>query len=60
MTRSIAALEDRLGLQLFIRTTRRVSLTPAGADYAAEVDPLFQTLVRPTETLRERHGDKAG
>ncbi|WP_420006714.1 LysR family transcriptional regulator [Arenibacterium sp. LLYu02] len=60
VTRSIAALEDRLGLQLFIRTTRRVSLTPAGADYAAEVDPLLQTLGRATETLRERHGDTAG
>lgn len=60
VTRSIAALEDRLGLQLFIRTTRRVSLTPAGADYAAEVDPLLQNLGRATETLRERHGDTAG
>ena len=60
VTRSIAALEDRLGLQLFIRTTRRVSLTPAGADYAAEVDPLLQSLGRATETLRERHGDTAG
>lgn len=60
VTRSIAGLEDRLGLQLFIRTTRRVSLTPAGADYAAEVDPLLASLGRATETLRERHGDTAG
>ncbi|MEI4488317.1 LysR family transcriptional regulator [Frigidibacter sp. MR17.14] len=60
VTRSIAALEDRLGLQLFIRTTRRVSLTPAGADYAAQVDPLLASLGRATETLRERHGDTAG
>ena len=60
VTRSIAALEDRLGLQLFIRTTRKVSLTPAGADYAAEIMPLLQSLGRATETLRERHGDTAG
>jgi len=60
VTRSIAALEDRLGLQLFIRTTRRVSLTPAGADYAAQVDPLLASLGRATESLRERHGDTAG
>lgn len=60
VTRSIAALEDRLGLQLFIRTTRKVSLTPAGADYAAEVEPLLRSLGHATETLRERHGDTAG
>lgn len=60
VTRSIAALEDRLGVQLFIRTTRRVSLTPAGSDYAAEVDPLLRTLGQATEALRERHGDTAG
>lgn len=60
VTRSIAALEDRLGLQLFIRTTRRVSLTPAGADYAAEIDPLLQGIGQATENLRDRHGDTAG
>lgn len=60
VTRSVAALEDRLGVQLFIRTTRRVSLTPAGASYAAEVDPLLHALGRATETLREQHGDTAG
>lgn len=60
VTRSVAALEDRLGLQLFIRTTRRVSLTPAGADYAAQVGPLLGDLGRATEALRERHGDTAG
>ncbi|MEI4473424.1 LysR family transcriptional regulator [Frigidibacter sp. MR17.24] len=60
VTRAVAALEARLGVQLFIRTTRRVSLTPAGADYAARVDPLIADLGRATEALRERHGDTAG
>lgn len=60
VTRAIAGLEDRLGVQLFIRTTRRVSLTPAGAAYAARVEPLVDDLHRATDELRERQGDTAG
>jgi DNA-binding transcriptional LysR family regulator len=33
MTRAVAALEDRLGIRLFNRTTRAVVLTDAGARY---------------------------
>lgn len=33
MTRAVAALEDRLGIRLFNRTTRAVALTDAGARY---------------------------
>jgi DNA-binding transcriptional LysR family regulator len=33
MTRAVAALEDRLGIRLFNRTTRSVALTDAGARY---------------------------
>lgn len=60
VTRAIAGLEDRLGVQLFIRTTRKVSLTSAGAAYAARIGPIAQDLQSATEELRERHGETGG
>ncbi|HEY9038995.1 MAG TPA: LysR family transcriptional regulator [Roseovarius sp.] len=60
VTRTIAALEDNLGLQLLVRTTRRVSLTSAGALYAARVTPLAQGLADAVEETREAQGMTAG
>lgn len=37
ISRAVRNLEDQLGVQLFERGTRSVSLTPAGAAYAAEI-----------------------
>jgi LysR family glycine cleavage system transcriptional activator len=37
ISRAIANIEDKLGIKLFERGTRSVSLTPAGAAYAAEI-----------------------
>lgn len=53
VTRTVAALEERLGLQLLLRTTRQVSLTSAGAVYAARVAPLAEGLVKATEETRD-------
>lgn len=53
VTRTIAALEERLGLQLLLRTTRQVSLTSAGAVYAARVAPLVEGLTKATEETRD-------
>jgi DNA-binding transcriptional LysR family regulator len=44
VTRAIAALEADLGVQLFVRTTRQVSLTTDGAIYAAQIKPALDTL----------------
>ncbi len=60
VTRTVAALEDRLGLQLLVRTTRQVSLTSAGAVYAARVTPLVEGLSRAVDETREAQGMTAG
>lgn len=57
-SRIIAELERDIGATLFVRTTRAVTLTEAGADYLARVEPLLASLdeadhiVRGTGELR--------
>jgi DNA-binding transcriptional LysR family regulator len=52
VTRHVAELEADLGVQLFIRTTRSVSLTLAGQRYLHEVKPLLASLARADEMAR--------
>ena len=49
VTRQVAALEKHLGARLLTRTTRRVSVTPAGADYARRSRDIL-ALVEAAET----------
>ena len=60
VTRTVSALEEQLGAQLLLRTTRKVSLTSAGAAYAARVAPLVEGLARATEETRDLQKVTAG
>ncbi|MEK1932349.1 MAG: LysR substrate-binding domain-containing protein [Pararhizobium sp.] len=55
VTRAIAALEDDLGVQLFVRTTRQVSLTTDGAIFAAQIQPAVQALEDARKDVMNTH-----
>ena len=63
LSHAIAALEQRMGVRLFHRTTRSVSLTEAGEQFLSRVNPALREIsaamdevnahrVTPTGTLR--------
>lgn len=60
VTRTVAALEARLGVQLLVRTTRQVSLTSTGVGYAARVAPLAEGLAEAADETREAQGITSG
>lgn len=41
VTRHVDAIEDRLGVRLFHRSTRRLTLTDAGQDYLAAAERIL-------------------
>lgn len=52
VSRTIAGLEREIGIRLFQRTTRRLSLTEAGQAYLRRVEPLLRELEQAAETAR--------
>jgi len=60
VTRAVGALEERLGVQLLLRTTRQVSLTSAGAVYAARTAPLLLAFKAAAEEVRAEETDATG
>jgi DNA-binding transcriptional LysR family regulator len=53
-------LERRFGLRLLNRTTRKVALTPAGADYLEHCRRVFAELEAAEETVRRSREQPAG
>jgi DNA-binding transcriptional LysR family regulator len=54
-SRTITLLENRLGVQLFVRTTRSVGLTAAGERFLARAEPALRDLsTAMTEAQEER------
>jgi DNA-binding transcriptional LysR family regulator len=60
VTRAIAALEAELGVQLFVRTTRQVSLTTDGAIFAAQIQPAVKTLEDARREVMNAHKAEEG
>lgn len=54
-TRYVGELETLLGVQLLVRTTRKVSLTVAGQIYLERTEPLLSELGRADELVRQQH-----
>jgi DNA-binding transcriptional LysR family regulator len=60
LSHAIAALEDRLHVRLFNRTTRSVALTDAGVTFVAEVAPALAVIDGAIEHASEGGGEISG
>lgn len=60
LSRRIAALEDAVGARLFLRTTRRVTLTARGEQLLAHCERLEAVMSSLAADLRPRDGEPAG
>ena len=60
VSRAVALLEDEVGVRLFQRSTRRVTLTEAGEVYLARVSALVDELEQAREEARGMNSDPTG
>lgn len=60
VSQTIRTLERRVGAPLFERTTRRVTLTPLGAQLLADVRPAHQSLVKGMAEARRTAARRRG
>lgn len=60
LSHAIASMEKRLGVRLFNRTTRSVSLTEAGAHFLARVQPAMREIANAVETVNRFRDTPAG
>ncbi|WP_208866221.1 LysR family transcriptional regulator [Paraburkholderia lacunae] len=60
LSQTIRTLETQLSVRLFNRTTRRVALTEAGAQFLASVKPALAALEAAFEALDEARDQPAG
>lgn len=60
LSHTVRGLEDRLGTRLLHRTTRSVSLTQAGEQFLARLDPLLSSLNQLLEEVAGAQGRMTG
>lgn len=60
VSRTIAGLESELGIRLFQRTTRQLSLTEAGMAYFERIEPLIEEMERAVLVAKDISGQPKG
>ncbi|MDF1749632.1 MAG: LysR family transcriptional regulator [Alphaproteobacteria bacterium] len=60
VSHAVKTVEDRLGLPLFARTTRTVSLTDWGVDFIKTVAPAFSEISEAMERVQAAKGQVSG
>lgn len=60
LSHSVAALEQRMGIRLFHRTTRSVSLTEAGEQFLARVTPALREISAAIDEANTHRATPAG
>jgi DNA-binding transcriptional LysR family regulator len=60
LSHAVAALEARLGVRLFNRTTRSVALSAAGEQFVAEVAPALAAIRSAVERVDEHRAEPSG
>jgi len=60
ISQAVRAVEGRIGVALFIRTTRSVGLTEAGERFLSRAKPAFEELVAASENARDLGQRPAG
>jgi DNA-binding transcriptional LysR family regulator len=60
VSHAIRSLEERVGVRLFHRTTRSVSLTEAGARFLSELQPAFGRIEKALDGLNSFRGTPFG
>ncbi|MCG5238590.1 LysR substrate-binding domain-containing protein [Azospirillum doebereinerae] len=60
LSHAVAALERRLGVRLFNRTTRSVSLSEAGEQFLARIRPALQDIALAMDEANESRATPAG
>lgn len=60
LSNTIAGLEARLGVRLFHRTTRSVSLTEAGQEFLSQVGPAFAQIQDAMSAIRDHRSTPSG
>ena len=60
LSHAVAALEARLGVRLFNRTTRSVALSAAGEQFVAEITPALAAIRTAIERVDEHRAEPSG